>query len=320
MPSPNSTFTDMVTTTLRHHVTDIVDNNSNNNALLTRIKQKKNIDTVSGGYELVYPMDYGGNGTYQRYDSYDSLNISAYETLTAAKYDWAQVAIHVTASGKEIRMNSGKEAMIRLVKSRVDSAKRTAANNFSTDLYSSGSLTNQIGGLGTLIQTNGQGTVGGINSATYTWWRNQYKEMTGTNSTTAIQADMNALWLNTVRGADKPDLIVSTHDLYAAYEATLQSNQRYTDSKMAALGFEALKYKSADIIFDSDSTNFTTTGERMYFLNTDYLKLVQHSDAQWTQDDQKVPVNQDAVIIPIYWMGQLVCTNRARQGIMIDAS
>ena len=36
MPSPNSTFTDMVTTTLRHHVTDIVDNNSNNNALLTR--------------------------------------------------------------------------------------------------------------------------------------------------------------------------------------------------------------------------------------------------------------------------------------------
>lgn len=320
MASPNSTFTDMVTTTLRHHVTDIVDNNSNNNALLTRIKQKKNIDTVSGGYELVYPMDYGGNGTYQRYDSYDNLNISAYETLTAAKYDWAQVAIHVTASGKEIRMNSGKEAMIRLVKSRVDSAKRTAANNFSTDLYSSGSLTNQIGGLATLIQTNGQGTVGGINSATYTWWRNQYKEMTGTNSTTAIQADMNALWLNTVRGADKPDLIVSTHDLYAAYEATLQTNQRYTDSKMAALGFEALKYKSADIIFDSDSTNFTTTGERMYFLNTDYLKLVQHSDAQWTQDDQKVPVNQDAVIIPIYWMGQLVCTNRARQGIMIDAS
>ena len=320
MASPNSTFTDMVTTTLRHHVTDIVDNNSNNNALLTRIKQKKNIDTVSGGYELVYPMDYGGNGTYQRYDSYDNLNISAYETLTAAKYDWAQVAIHVTASGKEIRMNSGKEAMIRLVKSRVDSAKRTAANNFSTDLYSSGSLTNQIGGLATLIQTNGQGTVGGINSATYTWWRNQYKEMTGTNSTTAIQADMNALWLNTVRGADKPDLIVSTHDLYAAYEATLQTNQRYTDSKMAALGFEALKYKSADIIFDSDSTNFTTTGERMYFLNTDYLKLIQHSDAQWTQDDQKVPVNQDAVIIPIYWMGQLVCTNRARQGIMIDAS
>jgi len=320
MPSPNSTFTDMVTTTLRHHAKDIVDNNSNNNALLTRMKQKKNIETVAGGYELVYPLDYGGNGTYQRYDGYDSLNISAYETLTAAKYDWAQVAIHVTASGKEIRQNSGKDAMIRLVKARVDSAKRTAANNFSTDLYSSGSLTNQIGGLATLIQTNGQGTVGGINSATYTWWRNQYKEMTGTNSTTAIQADMNSLWLNTVRGADKPDLIVSTHDLYAAYEATLQTNQRYTDSKMAALGFEALKYKSADMVFDSDSTNFTTTGERMYFLNTDYMKLVQHSDAQWSQESEKTPVNQDAVIIPIYWMGQLICVNRARQGIMIDAS
>jgi hypothetical protein len=320
MPSPNATFTDMVTTTLRHHATDIVDNNSNNNALLTRIKAKKNIDTVSGGYELVYPLDYGGNGTYQRYEGYDALNVAAYETLSAAKFDWAQVAIHVVASGKEIRMNSGRDAMIRLVKERVNSAKRTAANNFSTDLYSSGSLTNQIGGLGTLIQTNGQGTVGGINSTTYTWWRNQFREMTGTNTYASIQADMNALWLNTVRGADKVDLIVSTHDLYAAYEATLQTNQRYTDSKMAALGFEALKYKSADIIFDSDATNFTTTGERMYFLNTDYLKLVQHSDAQWSTESEKVPTNQDAVVVPIYWMGQLVVTNRSRQGIMIDAS
>lgn len=320
MASPNATFTDMVSTTLRHHVSKVTDAQSNNNALLNRIKAKGNIETVSGGYELVFNLDYGGNGTYQRYDGYDSLNTAAYETLTAAKYDWAQIAMHVTANGKEIRMNSGEEAMIRLVKERVKSATRTAANNFSTDLYSSGALTNQIGGLALIIQTNGQGTVGGIDSATYTWWRNQFKEMTGTNTYASIQADMNALWLNTVRGSDKVDLIVSTHDLYAAYEATLQTNQRYTDSKMAALGFEALKYKSADIIFDSDSTNFTTTGERMYFMNTDYVKLIQHRDAQWTQDDQKVPVNQDAVIIPVYWMGQLVCTNRRVQGIMIDAS
>ena len=320
MASPNATFTAMVSTTLRHHVSKFADNNTNNNALLTRIKQNGMIETVSGGYELVFNLDYGGNGTYQRYDGYDALDVSASEMLTAAKYDWAQIAMHVTASGKEIRMNSGEAAMKRLVKERVASTKRTAANNFSTDIYSSGALTNQIGGIAHLIQTNGQGTVGGINSTTYTWWRNQFKEMTGTNTYASIQADMNSLWLSCVRGNDKPDLLVSTHDLYAAYEATLQTNQRYTESKMAALGFEALKYKSADIIFDSDSTNFTTTGERMYFVNTDYIKLIQHSDAQWSQADEKVPTNQDAVIIPMYWMGQLVCTNRARQGIMIDAS
>lgn len=320
MASPNSTFTDMVTTTLRHHSRNIVDNNSNHNALVNRLKSKGNIETVSGGYELVYPIDYPSNETYQRYDHYDTLNIQASDGPTSVKYDWAQISLHVTASGKELRMNSGKEAMIRLVKAKTTSALRTAENNFSTDVYSTGALTNQIGGLGALVTTDGTGTVGGIVSGTYTWWKNQFKEMTGTNTYASIQADMNALWLKCVRGADKPDLIVSTHDLYAAYEATLQTNARYTNPKMAELGFESLKYKSADVIFDDNADNFTTTGETMYFLNTNYLKLVQHSDAQWTQDDQKVPVNQDAVIIPIYWMGNMICTNRARQGCLLDAS
>ena len=320
MASPNSTFTSLVTTTLRYHPSEITDNNSNNNALLNRIKSNGQIMTVGGGYELAFPVDFGGNTNYQRYDGYDALAVAPSDPLTAAQYQWAQIAIHVTASGQEIRKNSGKEAMINMVKAKVASAKRDAANNFSTDLYSSGALTNQIGGMAHIIQTNGQGTVGGINSTTYTWWRNQYKEMTGTGTYASIQSDMNSLWLACVRGADKPDLLVSTHDLYAAYEATLQANQRYTTSKMAALGFEALMYKSADVIFDDNDDNFTTTGEKMYFVNTKYVKLVQHRDAAWTRDGDKVPTNQDAVIIPIFWMGQLVCTNRARQGVMIDAS
>jgi hypothetical protein len=69
--------------------------------------------------------------------------------------------ISITASGRELRMNNGKEKIIDLMKARTKNAIRTAANNMSVDLYSSGSLTNQMGGLGLLIQTNGQGTVGG---------------------------------------------------------------------------------------------------------------------------------------------------------------
>jgi hypothetical protein len=47
---------------------------------------------------------------------------------------------------------------------------------------------------------------------------------------------------------------------------------------------------------------------------------MQHKEAQWTPDDEKTPVNQDAVVVPIYWMGNLVCTNRALQGRLIDAA
>ena len=88
---------------------------------------------------------------------------------------------------------------------------------------------------------------------------------------------------------------------------------------LLAASFLRLTRPQAQVIFDSN-TNFGTTAEIGYFLNTKYLYVVQHSEAQWTQDDEKVPVNQDAVVIPIYWMGNMVCTNRSLQGKLIDVS
>lgn len=326
MPSPNATFTEMVSTTLRHTEYNLNDNVSKHNALARRLKSKGKIKRVSGGYSIQIPLEYAENGTYQRFSGYDTLNINASDVITSAEYQWSQVAVHVTASSREIMMNSSKEAMINLVKSRVDNAMHTAQNNFSVDLYSTGALTNQINGLGALVTADGTGTVGGIVSGTYTFWKNKFQENLGSNAptgTTALPTNiidgMNKLWLQTVRGTDKPDLIVMTHDFYVGYEASLQQYMRYTSADMADAGFTSLKFKTSDVIFD-DNSNFSTTGEVGYFLNTNYLYLVEHPDARWTQDEDKIPINQAAVVIPIYWMGQLVCSNRALQGRLIDAA
>lgn len=297
MPSPNSVFTEMVTTTLRNHPTEVSDNVSANNALYSRLKKRGKIKALSGGYEIVRPLDYAENATYQRYSGFDTLNVNASDVLTAAKYDWVQAAINVVASGRELRMNSGKEQLIDLAAARLKNAQRTAANNMSIDLYSSGALANQMGGLAQIIQTNGQGTVGGINSTTYTFWRNKFLEATGTNLVTKanIKGFMNTLYLDLVRGSDKPDLIVSSHDFFAMYWESLQDLQRYAESDSATAGFKSLKYVDADVIFDSN-TNFATTAERMYFLNTNYLEMVEHRDARWTTMDEKMSVNQDGEI------------------------
>lgn len=327
MATPSQIFTEMVTTTDRSWGQKITDNVSKHNALLNRMKSKGKIKTVSGGYEIAEPISYADNSTYQRYAGYDALNTNASDVLTTVKYPFRQVALHVTASGREINMNSSKEAMINLVKARKENAMSTATNQFAIDLYSSGSLNEQVNGLQNLIQTNGQGTVGGIDSATWSFWRNKFREATGTGTAATpsvansvqFKGDMNALWLSLNRGADKPDLIVMTHDFYALYEVSEQEKQRYADSDLAKAGFTTLKYKSADVIFD-DNANFATTGETAYFLNTNYLYLVEHKEAKWTMDTQKTPVNQDAIVVPIYWMGNLVCTNRALQGRLIDAA
>lgn len=323
MASPNSTFTEIVTTTLREHPAEIADNVSNHNALYSRLKKKGAIKKLDGGYEIVRPLDYAENSTYQRYSGYDALNIGASDVLSSAKYDWMQSAVHVTASGRELRMNSGSNQIIDLAKARLKNAIRTASNNMSVDLYSDGALTNQMGGLANIITSDGTGTVGGIVASTYTWWKNSFKECTGTDtwSKSTIKGFMNTLWLSCVRGTDKPDLIVSTNDFYSAYWESLQDIQRFTSESRdtAGYGFDSLKYLNADVVHDLN-TNFTATGEKMYFLNSDYLEMVTHTDANWNQLDDKMSVNQDAVIIPLLWMGNLVCSNRARQGLLLDAS
>ncbi|WP_313078346.1 phage major capsid protein [Agrobacterium pusense] len=321
MAGPSAIFTEMVSTTLRNSAKEVADNVSKHNALLNVLKKKGRVINLDGGTEIQIPLEYAENSTYQRYAGFDTLNVNQSDIVTSAKYDWAQVALHVVASGAELRKNAGRSQMINLVKTKKANVLKTAANNFSVDAYSDGSLANQIGGLAQMIQSNGQGTVGGINSATWTFWQNKFLEIAGSNAYTkdTLKGEFNKLWLRLTRGADKPDLIVLSHDFYSVYESGEQQLQRYMDEDMANSGFANLKYKSAQVIFD-DNANFTTTAEKGYFLNTDYLYIAQHKEAQWSQDDEKKPVNQDAVVIPYYWMGNMVCSNRSLQGVLLDAA
>lgn len=321
MPGPSAVFTQMVSTTLRNASTEVADNVSKHNALLARLKKKGNIRNLDGGTEIQVPLEYAENSTYQRYGGYDTLNTNASDVITSAKFDWAQIALHVVSSGRELRMNSGKSAMINLVKSKKKNVLHTAANNFSVDLYSDGSLAYQVGGLANIIQSNGQGTVGGIDAAQWPFWRNKFREIAGSNAYTkdTILGEMNLLWMALTRGADKPDAIVLSHDLFTVFEASQQQIQRYTNADDANAGFQTYKYKSADVMFD-DNANFATNSEKGYFLNTDYLYVFQHKEAQWSPDEEKKPVNQDAVVLPYYWMGNVATSNRSLQGVLLDAA
>ena len=320
MASPNSVFTEMVATTLRNHPAEVSDNVAKHNALYRRLRDRGRIQNLDGGYEIVRPLDYAENSTYIRYSGYEVLDVGQSDVLSAAKYDWVNAAVHITASGDELRKNSGKEQIIDLVRARLRNGMRTAANSMSVDLYSDGSLANQMGGLGHIVTSDGEGTVGGIDSAAYTFWANKFLEATEAPTSSNLRGFMQDLWLKCVRGTDRPDLIVSTHDLYQIYWSTLSDQQRYTnDSKNPSnAGFNSLKFNDCDVIFDEVTDNFLVTGKTMYFLNTDYLELCQHRQASWSQMEEKVPVNQDAVVVPLIWQGNLTCSNRSLQGVLVD--
>jgi hypothetical protein len=325
MASPNSTFTEIVSTTLRKHRKEIADNVSNNNAMLRRIERKGNMEVIDGGYEIVEPLDYAENSTFQRYSGLDMLNIGASDVISAAKYDWKQAAVHVVASGLELRQNAGKAAMLKLSKARIKNAMRTFKNNISSDAYSDGTTSNQMGGLSALVSDLGTGTVGGINSTTFTFWKSILQSaaspLQGGGAITVakgtFQSLMLPLWLELTRFNDKVDLIISSNDYFTFYEESLTDLKRYTEDGEGTGGFVSLKYKTADVIFDG-GTNLGggITAAHMYFLNTDFLKMITHKDANYTQVDDKVSINQDGVVIPILWQGNMVCSNRSLQGLI----
>jgi hypothetical protein len=327
MASPNATFTELVSTTFRNHSKEIKDNVSKNNALLRRLTNRGRIRKEDGGLSIVAPLDYASNGTYQRYSGFDVLNVAASDVISAAEYPWKQIAVNVVASGLELRNNAGEYKIINLVKARMNNAIRSFKNGLSADMYSDGTATNQINGLQALVADAGTGVVGGIDSSAFPFWRCTVQSAANpiqggaaiTPSPTTIESLMLNLWLPLVRGDDKPDLIVSSWDFYSFFEQSQTSIKRYTSDTEAgttdggSAGFVGIKYKTADVIYDGGSG---IPNQHMYFLNTDYLELVVHKDADMTEVPELRSVNQDAVVMPVIWQGNLVASNRALQGVL----
>jgi hypothetical protein len=308
---------EIAATTLRNRSGKLADNVSNHNALWMRLNKKGNIRPLDGGRDIVQELEYAENGTVAWYSGYETLSTTPTDVFDAATFDWKQLAGTVTISGLEEIKNSGKEAIINLIDSRLKNLERSLINTASTAVYAdgTGSGGKELGGLQLIIDDDpsSSSTVGGINSVTYSFWRNQYSAAATTTSTN-ILARMNSMWLSCLRGKDKPDFIATGSSMYSKFEAALQQYQRFTDASMAEAGFEALKYKTADVIYDDQAT-----ANRMYFVNTDYLFLRPHKDRQFVPLEDRMAINQDAYVIPVVWAGNMTCSNRSLQGVIIQS-
>jgi hypothetical protein len=247
--------------------------------------------------------------------------------LSAAEFDWRQVAVAVTISGLEKLQNSGRDAMINLLKARIKNAERTIANNMSEDIYSDGTAdgSKQIGGLQHLIADDPTtGTVGGINRANFSFWQNQVYDGSsdggGAMSATNVLAHMTNLWLECCRGTDKPDLIVCENTSFSFFMQSMQNIQRIASSDVATSGFQTLKFITADVVLDGGYGGQLPTGAaKQYFLNTDYIRLRAHKDRNLVPlSPDRHSVNQDATVRLIGWAGNLTLSNAFTQGVYKD--
>lgn len=312
-------ISEIVATTLRNRQKEVADNVTNNNAFLQRLESKGQITDTAGGRDIVEELIYGDNGNIKWYDGYDTFTIVQNEVVDAATYDWKQLGGFISVSGKEQVMNSGKHAAIRFVAARMKQLKAQMRNTAALSVYSDGTGSSgaEFGGLQLLIADDptAAGSVGGIAQNTNAFWRNQVNDLGATAiSSSNVKGALNAVWLPCVRGTDKPDLVLNDSLHFTAYEESLQDLQRFASSKMAEAGFESLKFKSADFVYDENCPT-----KHSYLVNSDYLALRCAPGRRFAVGESRTIQNADHEVIPVFLMGNLTCSNRSLQGVLISA-
>lgn len=318
MAVPNSSYPEILTTTIDNYRDTLADNVMTNNVLLLYLKNAGNSDPATGGATLLENLMYQENGTFSWYSGYEQLSVEASDVLTTASFAWKQANCNVTMSGLEEVQNSGPEAMHNLIKARIRVAEITLQNEISASLFYSNTEQGgkAIGGLQHLIaDLPTSGTVGGIDSNPQTWWRNQYYDFSDasvTASSTTITHGMNLIYMRTERGTEKVDLVVAGETYFSYYEESLQAQQRFIDTRRAVGGFSGYKYKDATVYYDPNCSS-----TRMYMINSKYLHFRPARSRNFVVLKDKVSVNQDATVTPLYWMGNLTVSNRARNGLLV---
>jgi hypothetical protein len=326
MSFANPSITDIIATTIQNRSGVIADNVTKNNALLSRLRQRGNIKKFSGGNVIMQELSFAENGNAGWYSGYETLPVAAQDVISAAQYDIKQCAVPVTISGLEQLQNAGKEQIIDLLEGRIAVAEATMANMIAAGIYSdgTGSGGKEITGLKAMVATNpATGTVGGIDRATWNFWRNQTFDATtdGGGATTAanIQQYMNTLWAKMVRGTDRPDLIPMDNAYWGMYMASLQAIQRFTSDMDANLGFVSVKFMDADVVLDGGMGGFMAA-KTMYMLNTKYIFFRPHSarDMVPLSPKARYSVNQDAEVQILAWAGNMAMSNASLQGTMVE--
>ena len=318
MPFPS--ISDIVATTIESRSRKIADNVTRNNALLTWLEARGNTKTISGGYKILQELSFAENGNAGYYSGYDLLPVAAQDVISAAEFEIKQAACPVIISGLEQLQNMGREQMIDLLDGRLAVAEASMANLLAGGIYSDGTNSGgkEITGLDRAVSiTPDTGEYGGINPATFSFWRNKYTSVA--LDATSVDGAMNTMWASLIRGMDRPDLIVMDNEFWGIFIASLQSQQRFTSASSATRGFPTIKYMDADVVLDGGLGGYAEP-KTAYFLNTKYLHWRPHASRNMVPlaPNKRYAINQDAEVQILAWAGNLTCSGRQFQGRLVD--
>ncbi len=291
------------------------------------LREKKRYKAQDGGNRIERAVEYALNTDEPSFAGYDTLEMGPTDDTTILIANWKQYHKAIVISGEEKRKNSGMR-VFNLLEQKEKNAVTSLINQFNDHVYldGTGHDSKRITGLQAICAwAPTTGTLFGLNRETYSWWRNREKDTNAaawdtTNSVATMRDHMNVMYRECgrtkVKGQRYPDFIIGTETYWDYYcGVTEKIGRRFVDPKVANSGWDNAKFRGAVLVADEDCPDSAGSEAQGYFLNSDFLELVYHPQANMTLTKALRFPEQDAFVRVVLWMGALICTNCAKQGV-----
>jgi len=312
------------TLTMRAKRKELTDNFFDAYPTLDMFRSGGALVTDNGGKEIQADILYAGNSA-QYFSGYDVLNTDAVDGITAAFYPFRYAAVPITINFTEEQENRKREAAMSLLEAKTRQSMLTLRDQINSSLYSAQTGKAPLGFQDIIADAPGTTptTLGGITVSGNSWWQNKANNATADTSFQTIvntnfyegMVRMSTLWNDVSEGNEQPTNIFTTNSIYADFEEIFEGTgyQRLSGKDSPGVDGRLPSFRGIPVQYDRDCG----TG-RMYFLNTNYLKLHMQAGMNFSKTPFKENANQLAKVAFITVGLQVVTNNRRRQGVIYN--
>jgi hypothetical protein len=253
---------------------------------------------------VVEQLRTSNDSNFQSYFGDSQVSYNRKRTLNQAKFSYGsfhdgfglnedeltQNGIEMTDEKDAVPSDSEKIQLTNLLNENMETLKLGFEENFDLMLHRDGTASDtDIAGLDHIVSITPtvSSTVGTLDQATYTWWRNYADIGISTASAGTLIDRMEIAWRECTRyGGTQPDFILCGADFLDAYRrdaaATNNRTQMVSGTGAGAVdgSISDLYFKKVPLVWDpvfdvldtADAPSVDWT-KRCYFLNTKHIKL-----------------------------------------------
>jgi len=306
-----------------------------------RSKQK----TFPGGKDYIsLPVKGDYTTTIQGYSHDETVTYQNPANIKRVQYPWKEIHAGISLTLTELKKNgisvvdttTGEDTsehseleliqLSNILEDKLEDMSEGWARGFNSMLWADGTQdSDEIAGIQSIIVDDPTtGVVGGLNGASFSWWRN--RALVGANKITSASTNGGVL-IQTIQKeyrqlrkfGGNPNVWLAGADFIDALEVELRANGNYSDSGFnqrgkTEFGMADLYFKGVPIVYDPTLDDLGYS-KRMYVIDNKHIYLDTMQGEDMRTHTPARPAEKYVLFRAMTYTGGLVCDMRNSSGV-----